>query len=131
MFFIIIKNPYTTGLIVPNKEKIQNWLKQNKKSIDDDNALTEILSLIKEDIENVKNSNLPELSFPARWMPSTSVILPEAFTEHNKLLNSTMKVVRGKVEEYFQKEIEYLYTSDAKIFTSKQNKNNLKTIINS
>jgi len=124
------QNPYTTGLIVPNKEKIQTWLKQHKTSIDNDNALIEILNLIKEDIEHVKNSNLPELSFPARWMPSTSVILPEAFTEHNKLLNSTMKVVRGKVEEYFQKEIEYLYTSDAKNFTSKQNKINLKTIIN-
>ncbi|MBS2097332.1 AMP-dependent synthetase/ligase [Carboxylicivirga linearis] len=125
------QNPYTTGLIVPNKEKIQTWLKQHKTSIDDDNALTEILNLIKEDIENVKNSNLPELSFPARWMPSTSVILPEAFTEHNKLLNSTMKVVRAKVEVYFQKEIEYLYTSDAKNFISEQNKINLKTIINS
>jgi len=124
------QNPYTTGLIVVNKERIQSWLKHSKKTIEEKDALNELLNLIKGEIDHVKSSNLPELSFPARWMPSTSVILPEAFTENNKLLNSTMKVVRGKVEEYFKEEIEYLYTAEAKNFLSDRNINNLKSFLN-
>lgn len=122
------QNPYTTGLIVANKEKIQTWLKKHNKTVTEE-TLTEIVQIIKEEIDHIKSSNLPELSFPARWMPSTCVILPEAFSENNKLINSTMKVVRGKVEEYFKEEIEYLYTAEAKNFASNRNLNNLKTYI--
>nr|WP_321451806.1 AMP-binding protein [uncultured Carboxylicivirga sp.] len=125
------QNPYTTGLIVPNKEKIQAWLKLHHKNIEEDSTQDEILNMIKSEIDHVKNSNLPELSFPSRWMPSTSVILPEEFSESNKLINSTMKVVRGKVEEYFAQEISYLYSAEAKNFNSQQNKNNLNAFIKS
>ncbi|MCU4166177.1 AMP-dependent synthetase/ligase [Carboxylicivirga caseinilyticus] len=123
------QSPYTTGLIVPNKEKIQLWLKQYNKSIENSDTIQEILDILKNEIDQVKNSTSPELTFPTRWMPSTSVILPEAFTEDNKLINSTMKVVRGKVEEYFKQEIEFLYTSAGKNFNSELNKNNLKSFI--
>ncbi len=41
-------------------------------------------------------------------------ILPEAFTEQNHLLNSTMKMVRGKITEKFKKELEFLFTPEAK-----------------
>ena len=32
------------------------------------------------------------------------------FTEHNGMMNSTLKVVRGKVEEHFRERIDYVYT---------------------
>ncbi len=124
------QNPYTTGLIVPNQEKIKLWLKLHNKKLEDDEAIKQILELIKTEIDQIKNSKLPELAFPARWLPTTSIILPEGFTENNKMINSTMKVVRGKVEEYFADEIEYLYTAEAKEFLSERNIGNLRQIIN-
>ena len=43
------------------------------------------------------------------------LFLPEAFTEQNHLLNSTMKNgTWKKITEYFAKELEYLYTPEAK-----------------
>ncbi|MCT4647465.1 MAG: long-chain fatty acid--CoA ligase, partial [Carboxylicivirga sp.] len=78
------------------------------------------------DIEQLKIQNNKSLHFPSRWLPSTLVVLNESFTEKNKLLNSTMKVVRPKVEEHFSKEINYLYTPDAKNFISETNINNLR-----
>ena len=41
-------------------------------------------------------------------------LLPEAFTETNGLINSTMKMVRGKITKYFAKELEFLYKPEAK-----------------
>ena len=36
--------------------------------------------------------------FPERWLPSRIGVLDEPFTEQNGLVNSTMKIVRGKIE---------------------------------
>jgi len=35
--------------------------------------------------------------FPRRWKPSTFQLLPEAFTVHNRMLNSTLKTVRHEI----------------------------------
>jgi long-chain acyl-CoA synthetase len=68
--------------------------------------------------------------FPQRWLPAAGIILPEPFTEANKMLNSTMKIVRRKVEEHFSNEIEYLYTPQGREFISDRNKSNLMKYIN-
>jgi len=52
--------------------------------------------------------------FTERWLPATFVILPESFNEENKLLNSTLKIVRGKIVEYFAKQLDFLYKPEAK-----------------
>ena len=48
--------------------------------------------------------------FPDRWLPTTFTILPEPFTEQNGMVNSTMKIVRGKVEKAYAARIAQLYT---------------------
>ena len=123
------QNSYTSGLIVPNKEKINKWLIQSNKTAQSNEHIAEVLQLIQNEIEAIKKSDHPELSFPTRWLPTTIIVLKESFTEKNKLLNSTMKIVRPKVEEYFSDEINYLYTPEAKNFLSNVNINNLKVFL--
>jgi long-chain acyl-CoA synthetase len=122
------QNPYTVGLIVPNKDQISRWAKINNKDLNTDNDLAEVLQMISDDLNVYKTGASKDL-FPQRWLPSTAVILPESFTEHNKMLNSTMKVVRNKVEEHFNSEIEFLYTPDSKKFINDRNITNLKTFL--
>jgi len=122
------QNPYTVGLIVPSKENISLWSRTNNKSINSEETLTEILEMIQSEIEKFKTGQLKDM-FPQRWLPATVAILPEPFTEHNKLLNSTMKVVRSKVEEYFKEEINFLYTPESKKLINKRNIKNLKTFL--
>jgi long-chain acyl-CoA synthetase len=38
--------------------------------------------------------------FPERWLPTRLAVLDEPFTEQNGFLNSTMKMVRGKIEAH-------------------------------
>jgi len=54
------------------------------------------------------------------------VVLPEAFTEQNKMLNSTMKMVRGKVTDRYSKELDFLYTAPAKNIDNEVNQEHLK-----
>ena len=63
--------------------------------------------------------------FPQRWLPAAIGILDEGFTEENHLLNSTLKMVRGKITERYKGLIEYLYTPEAKNIC---NPENIKTI---
>jgi long-chain acyl-CoA synthetase len=52
--------------------------------------------------------------FPDRWLPAAVVVLPETFSQENGLVNTTMKMVRGKICEYFNVELEFLYTPEAR-----------------
>jgi len=49
-------------------------------------------------------------------------VLGEGFTEQNHLLNSTLKMVRGKIVEFYQTRIDYLFTPEAKDFAHPQNR---------
>jgi len=56
-------------------------------------------------------------------------IVDEAFTEKNGLVNSTMKIVRNKVETYFKDRIDDLYTPEGKKLTSEKNIASLKKLL--
>ncbi len=121
-------NPYTVGLVVPNKDKILSWARSEKKDLSSDDTLIEVINLIKNEIDEFKTGHFKDM-FPQRWLPTTIAILPEAFTENNKLLNSTMKIVRNKIEEYFKDEIEFLYSAESKNTANSRNILNLKKYI--
>jgi long-chain acyl-CoA synthetase len=48
-------------------------------------------------------------------------VLDESWTEENGLMNSTLKIVRGKIMEKYQDLIDYLYTPEAKVITNERN----------
>lgn len=108
------QSPYTTGLIVPNIPAINRKLTETGLKPGTDEANTASLLLIQEEIDQYKKGGKFENMFPERWLPATIAMLPEAFTEQNHLVNSTMKMVRGKITDYFARELEFLYTPEAK-----------------
>ena len=64
--------------------------------------------------------------FPERWLPSAVAIIGEPFSEQNGLVNSTMKIMRGKVEERYATRIEGLYSPGAKSIQNQENIEALK-----
>jgi long-chain acyl-CoA synthetase len=59
--------------------------------------------------------------FPERWLPSAFAVLSEPFTEQNQMINSTMKMVRGKIEKAYADRIEYVYTAEGKQTLNEKN----------
>jgi long-chain acyl-CoA synthetase len=108
------QNPYTVGMIVPNMAAINRELEKHGHKPGSDEACEAALKLIQHEVDAYKKGGKFEGMFPERWLPTAVAVLPESFNEDNALINSTMKMVRGKITDYFSKELEYLYTAEAK-----------------
>ncbi len=115
------QNPYTSAMIVPNIQAINRDLEKQGVRAGSDAANRMTIDIISKEIAAYKKGGKYENLFPERWLPATFVILPESFNEQNKLLNSTMKIVRGKITEYFSQQLEFLYTIEAKDIYNKTN----------
>ncbi|RZT91857.1 long-chain acyl-CoA synthetase [Ancylomarina subtilis] len=122
------QNPYTIAMIVPNKMAIQAYLKSCGLSSNTEEGQIEALKLLQSEMNAYKTGGIYQDMFPQRWMPTATAVLPEAFSEDNKLVNSTMKVVRDKVIRYFNDYVDYLYTPDGKNFINTKNKETIRNL---
>ena len=123
------QNPYTVGFIVPDKAHIKTWAKEQSIDLKTQGGQTELLNKIQSEIDAYLLDGEFENMFPQRWLPAAIGILDEAFTEENKLMNSTMKVVRGKVIEYHKNRLDALYTPSGKNILNDLNLNSISKIV--
>ncbi len=112
---------YTTALVVPNKERLKAKLQAEGLSLDTEEGKKAALKIIEQQIARFKKGGELEAMFPDRWLPSTFAVLAEPFTEQNQMINSTMKMVRGKIEKAYQARIDYMYTAEGRVIDNKQN----------
>jgi long-chain acyl-CoA synthetase len=117
------QSPYTVALIVPNKEAVFNWLKTKNLSNKTEEGQTAVLKLLDGEINKFKKGGEFEGKFPERWLPSAVAVLGEGFTEENHFLNSTLKMVRGKITEYYKNRIDYMFSKEGKEIYNHQNIN--------
>jgi long-chain acyl-CoA synthetase len=108
------QNPYTVALIVPNKDALKKYVLDKGFELKSEEGRKAALKLIESEINEYKAGKKYAAMFPQRWLPPAIAILDEGFTEENHMMNSTMKIVRGKITERFRKRIDYLYTPEAK-----------------
>ena len=116
---------YTTALIVPNKERIAKYIERQGLKLNTPEGKKAAVAAIESDINKFKKGGDAELGgmFPDRWLPSTFAVLAEPFTEQNQMINSTMKMVRGKIEKAYAQRIESLYTAEGKNIYNDDNLN--------
>lgn len=119
------QNAYTVALIVPNIAAINHACIHHHHEPGSDEAFAFALELIARDIIQSNKHGKHANMFPDRWLPSCFAILPEAFTEQNNLMNSTMKMVRGKVAETYASLLDYLHSPAGK---KNQNDTNLQNL---
>ncbi len=115
------QSPYTSALIVPNKESLLKTLKEKNIPPDTKEGHVEMLKLLRDEINLYMEGGKYEGLFPARWLPSAVAVLGEGFTEQNHLMNSTLKMVRNKITELYRNRIDFLYTPEGKDFFNQQN----------
>jgi len=115
------QNKYTSALLVPNKEALQRWAKSNNFNIADNTGQEAVLNLLESVIGQYRPGGIHGDLFPSRWLPSAIAVLDESFTIDNTMMNSTGKIVRGKVAEIHGKRIEYLYTPEGKNIANPEN----------
>ncbi len=108
------QSPYTVALLVPNREAIGGWLKEKGLSVRTPEGQEAALRLLDGEIGAFREGGELGGLFPGRWLPSAVAVLGEGFTEQNGLLNSTLKMVRGKIADYYRDRIDGLFEAEAR-----------------
>lgn len=116
------QNAYTIALIVPNRDALKRHVKHAPHTLE---AKKEAIQLLVNEINKFRSGGVHAGMFPERWLPATFSILPEPFSEQNHMVNSTMKVVRGKVEEIYAETIDFLYSAQGKQMFNDRNMENV------
>jgi long-chain acyl-CoA synthetase len=117
------QDAYTTALIVPNKEALKRYVHRKQPELDWDKREAKEIALdkLQREILAYRKGGKFEGMFPERWLPAAIAVIGEPFTEQNGLVNSTMKIIRGKVEERYADRIEKLYVNGGKEITNQEN----------
>ena len=117
------QNPYTIAIIVPNKDLCKDWLKKEHPELDpaSEDGKKAMLQKLWDEMNTYRKGGEHEGMFPEKWLPSAVVVCPEAWTEQNGLVNSTMKIVRGKVEKFYADRIDYAYTAEGRQLLNPKN----------
>lgn len=114
------QSPYTVALIVLDPSRVATLLKNRKLSSRDLEGQHLIIRSIEEEINRYRHGDRKGI-FPTRWLPAAFSLLEDGFTEENKLMNSTMKIVRLKIIETHRERIDFMYTSQGKDHYNNQN----------
>jgi len=123
------QNPYTVLLAVPDKAQILNHLKRKGLDPETDAGIHEAIRCIGHELNHYRKHGHYGNMFPHRWLPAAIGILPAGFTEDNHMMNSTMKMVRGKITENYKQLIDFLYTSNGKDLYHKKNMENMRSFL--
>ena len=116
------QSTYTVALIVPNKDNVLKFLKNQHLSPQDGTAQDLVLKLIESEIAEYKSGGKYAGEFPERWLPAAIAVLGEGFNEQNHFLNTTLKMVRGKITEFYKDRIDFLFTAEGKDICNHQNR---------
>ncbi len=115
------QSAYTSALIVPNKERLEKHIAHQGLSLKTEEGRKAAVREIEKQIAVFKKGGELETMFPERWLPATFAVLAEPFTEQNQMINSTMKMVRGKIEKAYAERLQYIYTPEGKQLYNQQN----------
>ena len=107
---------YTSALITLNKEKVSKYLEANKvKNVKD------VIDAISSSLLAFSMTLEYKDVFPEKWQPKTFIVMEEAFTEQNKMINSSMKMVRHKIMEAYGDKVDYMYTTEGMVANNARN----------
>ena len=115
------QDPYTIALITPNKEALKAYAKELGLDPQTKEAKVKMLELLQDEVNMYRKGGRLAGAFPERWLPAAVCVLPEPWTEQNHFLNSSMKVVRGRVEEAYKANMEFAYTPEGKNIVNEMN----------
>ena len=99
---------YTTALVSLNKKAVEELIKNEGIS-----SYTELNKCIKDQILLFTKQTEFKNKFPGKWIPSNFQIIADEFSEDNKMINSTLKMVRHKITETYKSRLDLMYGNKA------------------
>lgn len=120
------QSPYTAVVIVPSKSALSEAVKRNGLDPESEEGLKAQLDIIQGECDSYRKGGRNAGLFPEKWLPAAIVVADTPFTEQNGMLNTTSKIVRRKVEAWYESRIEYAMTPEGKNLYNEKNIESLK-----
>ena len=120
------QSPYTVVLVIPDKNALADAVKKEGEDPASDEGRRAMLRIIQEEVDSYRPGGKHAGMFPEKWLPAAIIVGETPFTEQNGMLNTTMKMVRGKVEQFYADRIEYAMTPEGKQLFNEKNLEALK-----
>jgi len=116
------QSPATVALLVPCKEALLAELARQGLSCRTVEGQDRALALLQAAVDDFREGGRFAGQFPQRWLPSAVAVLGEGFTEQNRFLNSTMKMVRGRIADFYRNRLDGLFAPEARTIANPQNR---------
>jgi len=115
---------FTTAIVTLDIPNVKKLIKE--KHVTDEEVL---MKEIKNSFYQFKYEKDYVNKFPEKWIPSVFSIVEEPFTEDNKMINSTLKMVRYKIVEAYQQNINEMYSNGRTTSVSPKNEDIVKILL--
>ena len=120
------QSPWTVVLVIPDKAALAEAVKKEGKDPVTDEGHRAMLAIIQGEVDSYRPGGRHAGLFPEKWLPAAIIVGETPFTEQNGMLNTTMKMVRGKVEKFYADRIEYAMTAEGKQLYNEKNLESVK-----
>jgi long-chain acyl-CoA synthetase len=107
------QNPYTVALLVLEPERVVAWARSRGLDLARDEGLNAVILHVAASLRAYKEDATLATRFVATWTPRTFAVLPEPFSEDNRMINSGLKMVRRTIATVYKDAIAALYGANA------------------
>ena len=115
---------FTTAIVTLDIPNVKKFVKD--RHIADEEVL---MKEIKKSFYQFKYEKDYANKFPEKWIPAVFRIVSEPFTEENKMINSTLKMVRYKIIETYQRYINEMYENGRSTTVCPKNEETIKNLL--
>ena len=115
------QSPYTVVLVIPNKAALSEEVRKSGLDPSSLEGRKAQLEIIRKEVDAYRPGGRKAGLFPDRWLPTAIIVGDTPFTEQNGMLNTTMKMVRGKVEKFYAARIDYAMTPEGRQLFNEKN----------
>ena len=123
------QSPWTVVIVIPNKPALAEAVQAKGLDPASEAGIKAQLDIIKGEVDSYRAGGRHQGLFPEKWLPAAIIVGDTPFTEQNGMLNTTSKMVRGKVEKFYADRIEYAMTPEGKDLYNPLNTKALQTNI--
>ena len=120
------QSPYTVVIVVPNKPALADAVQKQGKDPASEAGRKAQLEILQAEVDSYRAGGRHAGLFPEKWLPAAIIVADTPFTEQNGMLNTTAKMVRGKVEKFYADRIEYAMTPEGKKLANPKNLSSLE-----
>ena len=115
------QSPWTAVIVVPNKPALEEKVRSEGLDPATIEGKRAELMILQDEINSYRAGGRHAGLYPEKWLPAAVVVADVPFSEQNGMMNTTSKIVRGKVEKFYADRIAYAMTAEGKVIDNEKN----------